>query len=220
MMSLDEENALLREKLADLQRRFDLLSAEWDRMSQEKSEANRRLASSVHGQAGPGGKKSTPEYRVWTSMRSRCRDKNVSSYAHYGGRGIAVCARWDRFANFFADMGERPSPAHSIDRIDNDGPYSPENCRWATAREQRENQRADGRNSVVKLTIGGVTRTVADWAAISGLNHTTLWWRFRVKKEPETENILRAVDPHRKRGPTTSAETPASGESPPALGGR
>jgi hypothetical protein len=82
-----------------------------------------------------------PEVTVWRGMVSRCTNQNATDYPRYGGRGIMVCDRWRLFANFFADMGERPSPKHSIDRIDNDGNYEPDNCRWATASEQRLNQR-------------------------------------------------------------------------------
>jgi hypothetical protein len=84
--------------------------------------------------------KPTPEHNAWVRMRQRCYNENRDNYRYYGGRGITVCERWrSSFENFFADMGPRPSPAHSIDRINNDGDYEPSNCRWATRSEQMKN---------------------------------------------------------------------------------
>jgi hypothetical protein len=83
-----------------------------------------------------------PEYATWVNMKQRCDNPAIRSYRWYGARGITVCARWrDSFENFLADMGQRPSPKHSIDRIDVNGNYEPNNCRWATKQEQIANMR-------------------------------------------------------------------------------
>jgi len=81
------------------------------------------------------------EYKVWQGMKQRCNNTNHSSYKNYGGRGIKVCDRWNSFVNFINDMGEKPAVDLSIDRIDNDGDYEPNNCRWADAITQNNNQR-------------------------------------------------------------------------------
>ena len=82
----------------------------------------------------------TPTYVVWSNMWARCTNPKRRDYKNYGGRGIVVCQRWERFEHFLADMGEKPGSL-SLDRINNDEGYSPNNCRWATASEQRRNQR-------------------------------------------------------------------------------
>jgi hypothetical protein len=88
------------------------------------------------------GKYKTPTWYSWQSMLSRCRSPKSPGYKYYGGRGIAVCDRWLKFENFFADMGERPDGL-TLDRYpDNDGNYEPGNCRWATPLEQIHNRRA------------------------------------------------------------------------------
>lgn len=93
-----------------------------------------------HGHSG------SPLYKVWAEMIQRCTNRSHSRWPDYGGRGITVCERWMDFANFFADMGERPDDL-SIDRINNDGNYEPGNCRWATHSQQNRNKRPRSRRS-------------------------------------------------------------------------
>lgn len=118
--------------------------------------------------------KHSREYAAWRAMRYRCCDPNHASYPDYGGRGIKVCEAWlDEFAAFFRDMGRRPSSAHSLDRIDNDGHYEPGNCRWAIDTQQKLNQRRNHR-----LTYEGRTQTITEWADELGVPRRLLYSRI------------------------------------------
>lgn len=115
------------------------------------------------------------EYNSWTNARRRCENPRDKYYPLYGGRGIRMCEAWrNDFAAFLSDMGEKPGPQHTIDRIDNDGPYANDNCRWATKREQVLNRRCTR-----WLTINGEKIALADAARRFGIQPRTLYARVR-----------------------------------------
>lgn len=97
----------------------------------------RKSVARKHGHATSNA--TSREYHIWENMKQRCNNPNASHYERYGGRGISYCEQWEEFANFYADMGDAPSRKHSLDRIDNNGNYAPDNCRWATMQEQMLN---------------------------------------------------------------------------------
>lgn len=125
--------------------------------------------STTHGLTGTSG------YNTWMSMRARCYLKSCVAFHNYGGRGIRMCRRWkSSVENFIADMGPRPPPKHTVERINNNKGYSPQNCRWATYKEQANNQRV---NVVVRFE--GQRMTLTQWAEKLGVGCGTL--RFRLK---------------------------------------
>lgn len=126
-----------------------------------------------HGLARRGQPKA-PGYDIWSGMKKRCSNPRSAMFRHYGGRGIRVCERWNDFAAFIADMGAPPLGA-TLERIDNDGDYTPANCRWATRAEQNRNTRQN-----VMLTYGGRTQCLTDWAREYGLSLGTLHARLFV----------------------------------------
>jgi len=101
------------------------------------------------------------EYAIWNTMMQRCYNPKVEAFKNYGARGIDVCERWHQYANFFEDMGS-PGEGMSLDRIDNDAGYSPENCRWATAVQQAANQRKTWRGGYWRVKPGGVSMHAVD----------------------------------------------------------
>jgi hypothetical protein len=115
----------------------------------------------------------TPIYVVWQNMRNRCYKKTNNSYEDYGARGITVCDRWkNSFENFYSDMGDIPA-GKSIDRIDNNKGYSPENCKWSTRLEQQSNRRSN-----VRVAYRGVEKTLQEWAREFGFSYQLLYGRL------------------------------------------
>lgn len=120
-----------------------------------------------HGHAGRVDGPPSKTYTVWAAMLQRCYLETSPNFPRYGGRGIKVCDRWHSFENFLADMGERP-PGLSIERENVNGDYGPSNCSWATRAVQANNTRAN-----VRITIEGVTKTLSQWCAETGVNKHT-----------------------------------------------
>ena len=117
----------------------------------------------------------TPMYRRWYNIKSRCTNPNNEKWADYGGRGITLCERWHTFENFLQDIGHPPSPHHTVGRIDNDGPYSPENCRWETSLQQQNNKRSN-------VKING--KTLAEHARALGITPEAIRYRMTNNQNP------------------------------------
>lgn len=121
------------------------------------------------------GQYKNPVWVAWMAMKNRCYNPEVEMFKHYGGRGISVCPRWlESFDHFAIDMGPRPTPKHSIDRIDVNGNYEPSNCRWATSKEQHRN-----RTNNIVMEYQGNTKTLPEWSEILGLSLGTLYGRLQ-----------------------------------------
>lgn len=139
------------------------------------------LAAKKHGRSY------SSEYRTWANLKDRCMNPNSKGFKGYGGRGITVCDRWSIFENFFIDMGARPTPNHSIERVDNNLGYSKDNCVWATRKQQQRNRR-----NTRLITFNGETLCLSAWAEKQRLSpcriHTRLdyfgWSIERALTEP------------------------------------
>jgi len=126
----------------------------------------------------------SPEYATWHSMIQRCCNKNNKAYPDYGGRGISVCEEWlNSFEAFVRDMGPRTSSELSIDRIDVNGNYTKDNCRWADRETQALNRR-----HAVKITFNGVTATIREWSKATGLTEKLI--RTRHERGWSSEQII------------------------------
>lgn len=155
----------------------------------------------------------TPAHKSWMAMRARCFNPRAKGYEHYGGRGITICARWDSFENFLADMRERPA-GMTIERIDNNGNYEPTNCRWATRAEQSLNTSQNH-----YLTYQGETLLISEWAKRLGVKTYVLchrvaqgWPDERVVGQPFNRRF-HATSPAPWQGSLSASKTP---DTPPA----
>ena len=143
-------------------------------MTRKSMKGRRPPSRRTHGHSFVNGKAS-PEYNAWASMKGRCLNEKTPNYSRYGGRGISICQRWlTSFENFLEDMGTRPSPSHSLDRINNDGDYSAENCRWATVEQQQRNK-----SNVGIVIYRGRRMTVPELANEVGVPLSRLKTRLR-----------------------------------------
>lgn len=122
----------------------------------------------------------TKIHRIWRAMIERCYNAHCKGYPNYGGRGITVSDEWLEFSNFYADMGDRPSPKHSIERNDVDGNYCKDNCRWATMVEQQNNRRDN-----VWITYKGETKTLSQWSKLFNINRQTIADRIKTGRSLE-----------------------------------
>jgi len=156
-------------------------------LNSELSAERARLRNTTHGMYG------TREYNIWNAMVDRCTNEKHHNYGLYGGRGIKVCDRWfNSVENFYTDMGDRP-PGMSLDRIDNDGDYEPDNCRWATAKEQSRNKRNN------RLIEG---KAMAEWCEDNNLNYNAVAHRLYrlLKKGMSDEDAVNAIVKHYRDG--------------------
>lgn len=154
------------------------------------------LRNTTHGLAR------TDTHEIWCGMLKRCTNSRSKNFGGYGGRGIAVCKRWESFEGFLADMGPRP-PGMSLDRIDNDGNYSRENCRWATRHQQANNTRTNRH-----VEHDGIRRTLMEWSRATGLDRKLIscrldrgWGAERALSTPAIEKFRR----HDQRAPRAPA---------------
>lgn len=119
----------------------------------------------------------SPEFKAWSEMRQRCGNKNNHNYYNYGGRGITVCERWSSFESFIVDMGYKPSCEHSLERVDNNRGYSPDNCIWADKTTQARNRRTN-----LVFTLGGRTSCLSEWCELLSLDSSVVYQRIRKLK--------------------------------------
>lgn len=174
------------------------IAAEWSKFMGSNRDyiAKRAESVTVHGHKRRG--KISPEYSTWLAMKRRCNDPQCKDYPNWGGRGIRVCKRWDEsFENFLADMGPRPSPTHSIDRLKSERDYGPGNCRWATPQEQGgENKRTN----IAVVVAGQRFETLSAACRHFGVGVTVASMRIRAGISPDAAvSTVGRLKPRRTR---------------------
>lgn len=145
------------------------------------------LRGEFHGMSG------TRTYTAWCDAKSRCYNTNDIGYKYYGGRGIKICERWWKFSDFLKDMGECPDGL-SLERVNNNGNYEPGNCKWATQKEQCNNNRRN-----VKLTYKGKTMNMVQWAEELGISRACIWARINRRMPDEMIFTSRKFKPYEAR---------------------
>lgn len=158
----------------------------------KRCEARRSASKSALGESQSFNRKGSPEWVSWHNMIQRCRDPKCQNHKYYYDKGIKVCRRWigkDGYANFLHDMGRKPDFTYTIDRIDSDGDYTPENCRWASKRQQVINRR----NSII-IEENGIVDTAEGWSRRLGIASTSVVRHYKLGIP------LGAVLINRKRG--------------------
>lgn len=128
--------------------------------------------------------KKAPEHNIWNHMKRRCLNPTNKAYKDYGGRGIKICEKWLNFENFYRDMGPRPSSKHSIERVNNDGNYEPDNCLWILKSDQNKNQRSN-----LIINYQGETKILSEWAKSLNLKYMFLYHRL-IRKKQSMEQVL------------------------------
>lgn len=161
-----------------------------------------------HGEAIKGHK--TSEYLAWRNMKTRCYNKANVMWPRYGKRGITVCAAWlNSFEAFLSDLGRKPGKTYSLDRIDTDGNYEPQNCRWATRKEQARNK-----SNNTFLTHAGKSMPIAAWAEETGISEDVLHLRVRRLKWDHGRAVTTPVGKCVRRGSRTPASCKATMRGP------
>jgi hypothetical protein len=155
------------------------------------------VRSTKHGMARRGWHR-TAEYRAWAGARARCHNPKSPSFARYGGRGVRMCQKWRRsFPAFYRDIGPKPSPEYTLDRINSAGNYCPSNCRWLPANQQSANRRG-----VLWISCRGFTGTPKQWAKRTGIKADSIRRRIKEYGWPVEKALFtpRLKKPHKLRG--------------------